>query len=181
VTNARNGRISKQKHFLTPTYAKWRHCRRKRIESLTSTDPEILELSKTEYHNPHHPHPAPIEPYIEPEAYRQLHELRAFIARWSKDWGPITGWPHTLKELHGEAVERNDVEEWYEELDDKVRRGLGALYELKALFLELPTRTPWMIRDIWCQAFELAGEIHRCIACIQAHIALYDEFVQFVD
>jgi hypothetical protein len=75
-------------------------------------------------------------------------------------------------------VERNDVEEWYEELDDKVRRGLGALYELKALFLELPTRTPWMIRDIWCQAFELAGEIHRGIACIQAHIGLCGSFLR---
>lgn len=143
-----------------------------------STDPEILELSKTKYDNPH---PAPIEPYVPPPVYETLHHLRVFIARWSKEWGPITGWPDTLKELHGYAVQTNKVEEWYEDLEEKVRRGLGALSELKVLFLELPTREPWMIRDIWCQAFELAGEIHRGIACIQAHIALCDEFAQFFD
>ena len=53
----------------------------------------------------------------------------------------------------------------------KVRQGLTALGELKALFLVLP-KDPWMVRDIWCQAFELAGEIHRGLACIQAYLAV---------
>jgi hypothetical protein len=98
-----------------------------------------------------------------------------FIALWSKDYGPILCWPHILQELHREAVEEDDEEEWRGELNDKVRQGMNALGELKSLFLELPTHTPWMIRDIWCQAFELAGEIHRGIACIQAHLAMYED------
>jgi hypothetical protein len=136
------------------------------------TDPDILELSKSEYHNPH---PPPIQPYIQPQAYDNLHDLRVFIANWSKEFGPILGWPHTLQELYEEAVENDEEEEWYGDLKDKVRQGLTALNELKALFLELPTQTPWMIRDIWCQAFELSGELHRGIACVQAHLAMCED------
>jgi hypothetical protein len=157
---------------LTVTDAKCRHYRRKRIESLTSTDPDILELSKPDYRNPH---PPPIVPYVQPQTYDYIYDVRVCIAHWSKEYGPVDCWPHVLRELHEEAVENDDEEEWHRDLKDKMRQGLTVLRELRALFLELPTNTPWMIRDIWCQAFELAGEVHRGIACIQAHLAMYED------
>lgn len=148
--------------------AKRHRCRRKRIASLTLTDPDLLELSKSDYHNPH---PPPLKPYVKPQAYDTLHDLRVFIAEWSKDCGPIICWPHTLPELHDEASNNGEEDEWKRDMKYKVRQGLTALGELKALFLVLP-KDPWMVRDIWCQAFELAGEIHRGLACIQAYLAV---------
>jgi hypothetical protein len=103
--------------------------------------------------------------------YNYLHDLRVFVALWSKDLGLIVCWPHTLQMLHDEALVNNDEEEWKDDLKDKIRQGLMGLNDLKVLFMELP-KDPWMVRDIWCQAFELAGEIHRGIACIQAHLAV---------
>ena len=87
----------------------------KRIASLTSTDPDILELSKPDYHNPH---PPPIMPYVQPQAYDNLHDLRVFIALWSKEYGPITCWPHTLQELHEDAMENDKEQEWHRDLND---------------------------------------------------------------
>jgi hypothetical protein len=110
-----------------------------------------------------------------PKEYDILYDVRKFIASWSKAYGPIACWPHTLQVLHDDAVERGGEEEWYWELKDKVRQGLTGLGDLKGLFLELPTHTPWIIRDIWSQAFELAGEFHKGIACIQAHLAMYGD------
>lgn len=144
--------------------------RRKRIESLTSGDPWILDLSKPEYHNPL---PPPV-PHIHTRAEKDLFDLRVFITEWSKDYGAIDSWPHTLKELYEEALEEKDEEEWFEELKEKVRVGLEHLSELRALFVVLPDGKPWVVRNVWCQAFELSGQIQRGIACIQAHLAMYE-------
>jgi hypothetical protein len=112
---------------------------------------------------------------VQSQAYDNLYDLRVFIALWSKEYGPIACWPHTLQELHEEAMENDEEEEWRRDLNDKVRQGLTALADLKALFVELPTTTPWVIRDIWCQAFELSGEIHTGIACVKAHLATFED------
>jgi hypothetical protein len=153
---------------LTLAHANFHRLRRKRIASLTLSDPDILDLSKADYHNPH---PPPIKPYVKPQAYDNLYDLRVFIALWSKDCGPIICWPHTLQLQYEEALKNDEEEEWKDDMKDKIRQGFTALADLKSLFLVLP-KDPWMVRDIWCQAFELAGDIHRGLACIQAHLAV---------
>ena len=152
---------------LTIAHAKFHCCRRRRIASLTLTDPDIVEMSKADYSNPHTP---PLKPYAQ-QVYKDLHDIRVFIANWSEECGPVVCWPHTLQVLHDLALKEDEEEEWRDDMKDKVRQGLKALGHLKALFLELP-HDRWMVRDMWCQAFELAGEIHRGIACIQAHLAV---------
>jgi hypothetical protein len=142
--------------------------RLKCIASLTLSDPNIFDLSKADYHNPH---PPPIKPYVKPQAYDNLHNLCMFLANWSKDCGPVICWPHTLQILHDQALENNEEEEWKDNMKDKVRQGLTVLCELKALFLVLP-EDPWMVQDLWCQVFKLAGEIHRGLAFIQMHLAV---------
>jgi hypothetical protein len=127
-------------------------------------------MSKAEHHNPH---PPLTEPWVQPKEYEFLFDIRMFIVNWSREYGPIASWPHTLELLYDKSVEIGGEEEWREDLNDKVRQGLTALCNLKALFLELPTHSKWMVRDIWCQAFELAAELQRGIACIQTHLAMY--------
>jgi hypothetical protein len=147
--------------------------RRKRIACLiTSTDPEVVQLSKPDYHDPHSPL---TQSFIQPKEYEDLFAIRMFIATWSQEFGPIASWPHTLQILYDEVVDNDGDKEWCGDLKEKVRQGLTALNDLKSLFLELPTNNKWMVRDIWCQAFELAGELHRGTASIQAHLAMYGD------
>jgi hypothetical protein len=98
-----------------------------------------------------------------------------FIAHWSREYGPIAAWPHTLQLLHDEAAENGGEQEWNQDLKDKVRQGLTGLAGLKELFLELPTSTRWIVRDVFCQALELATDLQRGIACIQTHLAMYGD------
>jgi hypothetical protein len=134
-------------------------------------DPEIHDLLRPEHHNPHL---RPLKPYVEPKAYDDLCEARVFLVDWTKDYGPVVCWPHALIVLRKEALESDEEDEWKEELKDKVRQGLMTLSGLRGLFIELP-KSPWMIRDTWCQAFDLAGEIQQGIACIQAHLAMFGD------
>jgi hypothetical protein len=137
--------------------------------SLTSTDPDILE---PEYHHPHRPLN---EYYIQPKECKILFDIRMFICIWSRDFGPIACWPHSLQLLHDEAAENGAGEKWRGDLKDKVRQGLMGLGDLKDLFLELPTDTKWMVQYIWSQAFDLAMELQNGIACLQTHLALYGD------
>jgi hypothetical protein len=98
-----------------------------------------------------------------------------FICSWSRDFGPVDCWPHTLQLLHDEAVENGAGEKWRGDLKDKVRQGLKGLNNLKDLFLELPTETKWIVRYIWSQAFDLAMELQKGIVSLQTHLAMYGD------
>jgi hypothetical protein len=118
------------------------------------------------------PHPAPIRPYVEPKAYDTLYDIRHFIASWNKEWGPVACWPPIICKLHEDAFRTNTEGEWKYDMEQKSFEGLWALGEIRKLFIELP-RDPWQVRDLWCQAFDLASEIQAGVACLRAHISMY--------
>lgn len=91
---------------------------------------------------------------------------------WKGDWGPVACWPFVIEKLYKEALANSAVDEWEENMKDKIRKGRIGLDELKSLFMEL-TKDPWMVRDLWCQAFDLASEIHEGVACVHAQLKLY--------
>jgi hypothetical protein len=51
----------------------------------------------------------------------------------------------------------------------KVDQGKAMISRLKGMFKDLP-RDPWMVRDMWCQAFDLLEQIQEGLACLQAHM-----------
>jgi len=127
---------------------------------------EIQIASATHDVFDHNPHPAPLKPYVEPTAYEIMFEVRAFIIVWSKDWGPTWCWPRTLPRLRQEALLTCTEDEWKCEVTEKILQGLGALGDLKRMYEVLP-KDPWMVRDLWSQAFTLACEIQAGLACLQ--------------
>src|SRR5215471_5337422 len=128
------------------------------ITNLTSTGPSILQ---PEY-------------YVQPKEYETLFNIRIFIAHWSRDFGPTDSWPHALLLLREKVVENCGGVEWRRELKDKVEQGLRRLSILKNLILELSIETEWVVRYIWSQAFDLAMELQKGIACLQVHLAMYE-------
>ena len=135
-----------------------------------------MQLEATQFTiSDNNPHPPPIPPFIQPKEYKVLFGIQMFLVNWCSGYGPTDTWSHTLQVLHDEAVEEDGEEEWKEGLNDKVRQGLGALGEVKDLFLELPTGENWIVRDIFYQALELSMELQRGIAYIRAHLALYGD------
>ena len=93
---------------------------------------------------------------------------------WKDDWGPVACWPFVIENLYKEALAQDAVDEWEEDLKDKIRKGHIALDELKSLFMDL-TKDAWMVRDLWCQAFDLVSEIHEGVACVRAQLKLYSD------
>src|SRR5215471_1014037 len=137
------------------------------IANPTSTGPSILQ---PEYRPPLRP---VNEYYVQLKEYETLFNIRMFIACWSRDFGPTDSWPQTLQLLR-EIVENCEGVEWRRELKDKVQQGLRRLSILKNLILELSINTEWVVRYIWSQAFDLAMELQKGIACLQVHLAMYE-------
>src|SRR5215471_1490422 len=138
------------------------------ITNPTSTGPSILQ---PEYRPP----PCSVnEHHVQLKEYETLFNIRMFIACWSRDFGPTDSWPHTLLLLREKVAESCKGVEWRRELKDKVQQGLRRLSILKNLILELSIETEWVIRYIWSQAFDLAVELQKGIACLQVHLAMYE-------
>jgi hypothetical protein len=68
-----------------------------------------------------------------------------------------------------ERMLANEGRIWRLDLLGKAEQGKVFLNRMKGMFKELPS-DPWIVRDLWCQAFELTEQIQAGLACLHAHI-----------
>jgi hypothetical protein len=61
-----------------------------------------------------------------------------------------------------QSINDNKEKDWRNDMTGKADQGKVMVGRLKGMFKDLP-RDPWMVRDMWCQAFELLEQIlERC-------------------
>jgi hypothetical protein len=81
----------------------------------------------------------------------------------------VSCWPTFIMTEYKQCVRDNKVKDWRGDMTGKADQGKAMISRLKGMFKDLP-RDPWMVRDMWCQAFDLLEQIQEGLACLQAHM-----------
>jgi len=114
------------------------------------------------------PHPPPTH-CVDNAAQRELFKVRRFLRNWTSEWGPVACWPTFIMTELKESVLTGKEKDWRGDMTGKSEQGKVMVGQLRGMFKVLP-QDPWMVRDFWCQAFDLLEQIQAGIACLQAHM-----------